>query len=72
MPKRKIPIADRSTPSTVTLDADGPWTMQGPNGVKASGGKGPIVITFGDPTTTSSTLAAIIIDPDPGGGGEVG
>ncbi len=68
MPKRKIPVTDRSQPNTVTLDADGPWTMKGPNGVSASGGKGTIDITFGDPATSLSTLAAIIIDPDPGGG----
>lgn len=70
MSPRYFKKIDRSKRNTITIEAEGPWSLQGPNGVTASGGPGLIVITFDlDPAMGNvSSLAAIIIDPDPGGG----
>jgi len=61
---------DRSTRNKITLEADGPWTMQAPGMPLISGTGGPIVLTF-DPAPSSgglSTLKSMVIDPDPGSG----
>jgi hypothetical protein len=74
---RKFPTPDRSKKNTVTLEADGPWTMtwtgQGTaSGNSVSGGAGTIVLTFEmSPSADNrlkSSLASAVIDPDPGPG----
>ena len=64
-----FPHINRSVRNTITIETDGPWTIQAP-GLTHAGNGGTIVLTFDVVASkgSTSTLKALIIDPDPGTG----
>lgn len=50
---------------TITLQAEGEWTLSGPDGTTQKA-KGAYILSFKAKSPTS--LSSLVIDPDPGGG----